>query len=204
MSKVNKSQRMTVVLPVPAILREYIISTNGSNVITPQSRDMIWLLVKQHLIVDDGEFKRLTPEEEKKVVYIELLNCRGHKTMTFQSNQNQYPKKTRITKKYNEIYIDTCFRYKLSPTGERVIADFMYRRFKECFHTFIAAQKMANPKKSTSKIIRDFLDMYQIDDNAINEAMLKKSWIRDWRFKYLQSRQKKLLDFGITYCASVI
>lgn len=203
MPKVNKSQRITVSLPVSPLLREYIISTNGSNIITPGKRDMLWLLIKQHLIVDDAPFQRLTPDEESRVVYLELLNCRGHKTMTFQSNQNLYPRKTRITK-HNEIYIDTMFRYKLSDTGKRVIADFMYRRFKEVFHTFIAAQKMADPRKKTSCIIRDFLTIYQIDDNAITESMLSKSWIRDWRFKYLQSRQKKLLDYGITYCASVI
>lgn len=204
MPKVNNPKRMTVSLPVPAILREYIISTNGSTVITPSKFDMMWLLVKQHLVVEDGEYKRMTPEEEEKVVFIELLNCHGHKTMTYQANQNKYPGNRRISRKKNEVYIDPLFRYKLSPTGERIIADFMYRRFKECFHTFMAAQKMANPKRPTLQVIRDFLDLYQIDDNVIKESMLAKSWRRDWRYSWLKSRQKKLLDYGVTYCASII
>lgn len=204
MPKVNNSKRMTVALPVPDILREYIISTNGGAIITPGKRDMIWLLVKQHLIVEDGEFRRLTPEEEKQIVYIELLDCHSTKTMSLQPNQNRFVGKKRIEKRSHEVYIDPMFRYQLSATGKKVIADFMYRQFKETFHTFMAAQKMANRKKPTLQIIRDFLTLYQIDDNVIQESMLSKSWRRDWRYAFLKSRQKKLLDYGETYCAAVI
>ena len=179
---------MRIFLKVPQILREYLVSTNKGNIISPRRDDTLWYIIKTNLVTTKDNFKRITPEEEKEGVYINLLNCRGTKTY--------------IDGK--EVYINTDYRYTLSAEGEKRVITFMHKRFKETFHTFIAAQRMGMPNKRISKIIRDFLDIYEIDDNAINESQLMKSWQRDWRYAWLRSPQCKMIDYGEIYCPAVV
>ncbi len=202
MNTVNRAKDvLTVALSVSPILKEFIVATNNkSDIITPQKKDFLWMLVKQHLIVDPEGWKPYNTSDNDSKIYIQLLNCRGHKTMTNQRNKSSNaPGRT----KSQEMYIDTTFRYTLSKTGEKVIRDFLSKNFKETFHTFMLASLMANKGESSMSIIRRFLVSFDIPEDFITIDMLKKTWQRSMKSAWHRSRQKQFLDYGDMYCAAV-
>lgn len=191
----GKIDRFKVPVIVPAILKEFIQSTHKSIIITPKKRDFLWLLVKQHLVTGADPEVAPIPGPDEAVIYIELLSTRSRRICSHTPS------------KYNPVqdcvHVDTLFRNYLSKTGQNVIASHLYKVFKESFHNFMAASLIANPNQSYSAVIRSYLDMYEIDQVAINESMLMKSWQRDWRYKWLNSPQRNMVVTGLP-CCSVI
>ncbi|MEG1617378.1 MAG: hypothetical protein RR202_10490 [Bacteroidales bacterium] len=191
----GKIERFKVPLIVPAILKEFIMSTNKSAVITPKKRDFLWLLVKQHLVTSSDPDLAPAPKDGQDVIWIELLNVRNRRMCSYTPSKND--------PSVDYLHVDTLFRNNLSVTGQKVIAAHLYKVFKENFHNFMAASLIANPNQSYSAVIRSFMDMYEIDQVAIKETMLMKSWQRDWRYKWLRSPQRAMLDTGLPCCSLI-
>jgi len=65
---------LTVPVKVHPTVREFILSTNGSDLVVPQKNDWLWFILKQHLDVppNDYVFRQI---EEGSFINISLLNA---------------------------------------------------------------------------------------------------------------------------------
>lgn len=164
----------TVPVKVHPTVREFIISTNGSDLITPQKDDWLWFILKQHLDVPPNDFV-FTEIEKGAYINVSLLNAHGMKVQV--RNKSKRLAKVKGADPYN-IFLDTMFRWYISDEAQNQIAKHLRNAFKECFHNFVQGALANNSSLEQKEAILKFCDFYKIEFNDISEDMLIKSWQR--------------------------
>lgn len=153
---------MIIDVRVNSAVREFIISTKGSDIIVPEKRDWIWLLLKQKLIPAPIGATQDIPEEE--LIRVSLLDASGSKVYAQDVDRT--------------IYMNTLFRFWLDKKGQYSIARHLNTQFKECFHNFMAGAIFTNPAIKQKDAVDDFCECYNISYDKITFDMLFKSWQR--------------------------
>ena len=191
---------MTVDVKVGPIIREFVLSTNGgSDLLRLQKDDMLWLVVKQHLVTVPKDYKPLPDSVAPDYIRIELLNARGSNSRVLQAeaekpilpNAKGSNSRTPQAKAEKSILLNTLFRSYLSEKGQRVVADRLKQNFKECFLNFVQGAVHTNPHIQTKEAIKEFCELHRVPFNNISYDMLVKSWQR--------SKQRKNI-FRLTAC----
>jgi hypothetical protein len=145
----------TVDVSVTPILKEFYISTYGSDTIPVTQKDIISVKIKYLLEIPPVNYK---PKREfSETLKIQLLNFRIGKKHISKDSSNY-----------------------LSVQAQRILFDELNRGFKDIFHNYVLAYVRGNNYKdgSQKKGILDFCDTYKLSMNKINYEMLKKSWDR--------------------------
>lgn len=165
---------MRVSVRVHPTIREFIVETNGSDIITPNKDDLLWKQVKANLTTYN-ENNISSKDNDASYVYIELLDSASVKSFTAFNRE----------KGKNYIYIDPLFRCFLTKRGENEIAKELRKRFKNSFHTFVMGALVGNPKLQQKEAFDLFIEKFNLSLNEITYEMLKKSWDRSIHKKSL-------------------
>ena len=140
---------------VTPIIREFIICTNGSDLIVCNENSSIAEKIKYLLKLPPKNYK---PDKE-------LSNKIRFQLSTF-----------RIMSK--RLFTD--FRNYLDTRSNRIIFNDLNSGFKDIFHNYVAGY--VTPKKmclgSQKDAVLDFCSMYKLSCDDITYEMLKKSWDR--------------------------
>ncbi len=162
---------ITVDIRVNRILREFIMSTNGSDTLVPQKDDTLWLIVKANLITVPGDFRIIPEDQRQEYVRVKLLDCSGSKTYARKGDGRQ------------QVYMNPLYRCYLDESGQRRVEKHLHNAFKECFHNFVQGAVQTNPEISQKEAIEEFCEMYRIGYDAISYDMLRKSWYRSGQYR---------------------
>jgi len=149
------AEGIIISVKVTPIIREFIICTNGSDLVICKDNSFI------------GE----------KIKYLLKLPPKNYKPDRVLSNKIRFQlQNIRIMSKR----IFTEYRNYLDTSGNRIIFNELNSAFKAIFHNYVAGYII--PKEiclgSQKEAIMDFCDMYKLTCDNINYEMLKKSWDR--------------------------
>lgn len=169
-------ERMLIPVHVHPTIREFIIDTYGSDVVIPDKDSLFWKTIKYNLDLPPVGYKE--PVTKDNIIYIGLLDSSGTKSV--------------VRKKDKVIYINSMFRWYLSPDAQDEIAFFFRKQFKHTYHCFMQGAIAANPKVEQRKAMEEFCNIYNLTLNEISEDMLKKSWDRSEHKKMVMDKKNKL------------
>ena len=155
-------ERMTTPIQVHPIIREFIIDTNGSDIIVPEKRSLFWKNIKYNLQAPPIDYQE--PRTKDNIIYIALLESQGTKSLCKNSDK--------------AIQINNLSRWYLSPEAQEEIASDLRKKFKHTFHCFMQGAIANNPKIEQRQAMEMFCNLYHLTMNELSEDMLKKSWDR--------------------------
>lgn len=155
-------ERMTVDVKVGKAIKEFILSTNGSDVLDPDKYTILWCLIKQHLVTVPGDYKPLADRSE--YISIKLRNSNDIKTFSVPKNA-----KARFS---------TLFYSHLTEAGQTVVRRHFEKEFKATFRNYMRGALNNNPEMHINDAIEEFLNDHNITMDHISIAMLQKDWYR--------------------------
>lgn len=152
---------LDVEISVSPIIKEWIVSTYGSDTIQCGQDDFLSNKIKYLLTLVPKDYKPNRIEKENRIT-IQLINFEiGSTSSSFRKQINAY-----------QNY--------LTPTVERLIEKEFARNFKSTFHSFVFGYVVSNSNAvgSQKEGIETFCAAYGLSLDKINYEMLKKSWDR--------------------------
>lgn len=155
-------ERMKVAVRVQPILREFLIDSTGSDIITPKKGDLVWAILKQNLETAPDSYHE--PIDGDNHIYIELLDC--HSTAVYSLQNSVF------------THINTLFRWHLSEKGQNKIRSILSKNFKSTMHAFIQGAIAVNPDLQQREAMEEFCNTYNLTMQNITPDMIKKSWDR--------------------------
>lgn len=168
---------MNTAIRVHPAIKEFIVCTNGSDVIEAKSRSWLWSITK-HYLTTKSKVDPYPPILENERVYICLLDASSCKLTSLTDNKDRY--------------LNTRYLRYVDPRGQRLIASELRSRFKNVFHTFMYASLLANEDMLQKQALILFLERYKISLDFINYEMLKKSWDRSDEKEMLNGKKKEM------------
>lgn len=153
--------RIPLQIKVHPVVREYIVSTTGSDVIEPIPNSNFYHRVKTILQLNPKEYKKYPLESQSTITILVSKFSLGKENRIYGEHRN---------------YLDDRRQYFLSKE--------LYDGFKSIFHNYVLAY-MRGGGKQYKQAIEDFCDVYSLSLNNINYEMLKKSWDRSEQKKLL-------------------
>ena len=172
--------RTFVTIRVHPTIREFIIDTNGSDLIVPNKDDLLWKITKTNLTTWQEDSARIN--EGDSTIRIALLDCHGHKSFSFSTGKYNGDRS-------NYIYQNPMFRTYITDHGMIDISKELRKRFKDAFHTFVMGALMGNPKLKQKDAFILFIEKFNLSENEITFDMLKKSWDRSDHKKSVFSKK---------------
>lgn len=172
-----------VTIRVHPTIREFIIDTNGSDLIVPNKDDLLWKITKANLTTWHEDSGKIGNDD--CTVRIALLDSHSEKTFT------NYPGKYNSGYS-NYIHMNPLYRTYITEQGMSCIAKELRKRFKDAFHTFVMGALVGNPKLQQKEAFILFIEKFNLSENEITFEMLKKSWDR--------SSHKKSVFNKKTFC----
>jgi len=155
-------ERMTVDVKVGRSIREFIVSTNESDVLDPDKFTILWCLIKQHLVTVPGNYKPLVDRSE--YISIKLRNSNDIKTFSVPKN--------------NTTCYSTLFHSHLTELGQSVVRRHFEKEFKATFRNYMRGALNNNPEMKINDAIEEFLLDHNVSMNHISMSMLQKDWYR--------------------------
>ena len=154
-------ERMTVDVKVGKALKEFIVSSNGSDILDPGKDTILWCLMKQHLINRPGY---MLVKDRTEYVYITLRIKNGAKTYSVPDKRN--------------LSMETLFRSYLDEHGQAVIRKHFEKEFKKSFRDYMKGALNNNPDMKIIDAIAEFCADHNVTLNNITISMLQKDWYR--------------------------
>lgn len=153
--------RIPLRIRVHPVVREFIVSTTGSEIIEPITNSNFYHRVKTILQLKPKDYKNY-PLKCSSTITILVSN--------FRIGDNR---------------IDQFSRNHLDDRRQYFLSKELYDNFKLIFHNYVLAY-MRGGGKQQKRAIEDFCTVYSISMNSINYEMLKKSWDRSEQKKVLK------------------
>lgn len=155
--------QLTISVHTGRVLREFVMATKGSDLLTPSKDSLLWGLVKQHLCTwKDRSVKAHDPNE---CIRIAIKSSNGLVSYNASSRKAE------------------CFRSQyrcyLSAKGERIIQRYLKKEFKKTFRDYMTGCLGNNPDITIVEAIEEFLtDFHVTPDMVITVESLRKDWYR--------------------------
>ena len=163
MSKIEDMQ--TVQVKVSRAIREYILSINeGSDIVVPEKHSLLWGLVKMHLDLVPAGYIPVPLKPQDDFIRISLRKSRRTKSYSIPKN--------------GVLAINTLFRNHLTEEGQKAIANYLVRSFKQVFRSYMAGALSNNPDLQIKEAILEFCEDHNICMDNITYAALRKDWFR--------------------------
>lgn len=161
----KKTVPQTVQVKVSKAIREYILSiNNGSDVIIPEKRSLLWGLVKMHLELTPSRYTPAPFDPQDAFVSISLLKARSSKSFSIPKGRG--------------AEVNTLFRNRLTEDGQKAVAEYLTRSFKQTFRAYMSGALSNNPELQIKEAILEFAADYNIDMDYITLDALRKDWFR--------------------------
>lgn len=156
-------EQLTVYVYTGRILREFVMATKGTDILTPQKDSFLWGLIKQHLTV--WQYRSTRPRNTDECIQIAIRSSNGLVS---------YSARSRRTECYRSQY--RCY---LTGKGERIIQRYLKKEFKKTFRDYMTGCLNNNPDITIVEAIEEFLADYNITpDRIITVESLRKDWYR--------------------------
>lgn len=153
---------------VGPLLKEFVVSTNGSDLLIPQKDDILWCMCKQNLLTAPPVPVIIRDRSE----YIRIaLVATESSTRTY----NIYREKN--------TRINTLFRNYFNEEGQARICNYLMKLYHSTFIVYMESHLAANPECKIKKAIGAFLTAYNIKMDFITYEALKKYWYRHCKKK---------------------
>lgn len=156
-------KRIGVNVAVGREIREYIISANGSDSISPDRRSIVWSLVRPWLVPSpDPRTEPRNPEED---ITILLRMKESSKVYSFAQDKVKY--------------INTCYTdFYILQEGEAAVRRHFEASFRHLFHTYMAGYRAAGTGMDVLDGITSFCLDYGITVTEVLIQRLDKDWYR--------------------------
>lgn len=162
---------LTVDIKVGKVLKEYILSSNGSDTLSPDKDSLLWGLAKQYLCcyeeleASNGiGYRELKDEERSEYICLSLRKS---------SNTRAY-----CREKGKTIAINIMSRCYLTANGQNVIRRFLYKGFKKTFIDYMKGALNNNCDMKIKDAIDEFCNDHNLSMDNVTYEMLKKCWYR--------------------------
>jgi hypothetical protein len=155
-------ETMYVDVKVGRTLKDFIVHSNGSDILSPEKDTVLWCLVKQHLLTVPGSYTSLSDRSE----YIQIELLKKHGAQTFSAVEGK------------KIQVNTLFRTYFDKNGQEVIRKHFNKHFKNVFRTYMAGCLNNNPDIKVIEAITEFLLDNEINVNPKDLQKLQKDWYR--------------------------
>lgn len=155
--------RIPLQIKVHPVVREFIVSTTGSDVIEPIANSNFYHRVKTILQLNPKDYKNYPLKRASTITIIVSEFSLGKGNHIYGEHRN---------------HLDDRRQYFLSKE--------MYDGFKSIFHNYVLAY-MRGGGKQQKQAIEDFCIVYNLSLDNINYEMLKKSWDRSEQKKILKN-----------------
>lgn len=160
----DTTNTQTVTVKVLPALRAYILAVNNdSDIILPSRESRLWGLVKMHLATIPPDYKPTPAGGDESCIRIGI----------YKTKRQEYNRNARRV-----IYQETLFRDYLTPAGQKAIADYLTRYFKQTFRSYMSGALGNNDELSIHDAIHQFCTLYKINMDIITYEMLRKDWFR--------------------------
>lgn len=158
---------MTVQVKVNPALREYILCTNGgSDIIFPDYKESLWVMLKSRLSLVPSDYKPVPPGPVDGCIRV-ALPTNNHLDPAFNIHACRV------------IEANPLFRCYLSDEDQSAIEKFLMKGFKKTFRDFMTGAITAScGKASITMAIDKFVELYNLPMEAITYEMLRKDWYR--------------------------
>lgn len=151
---------------VNPVLREYILATNGgSDIILPDFKGELWIIVKSKLKTIPSDYKPMPPGPVAGHVRIALP--------TSSSLRPVYNVNTGCV-----LVTNPLFRSYLDAEGQSEVEKFMMKGFKKTFRDFMTGAVTCNSELAIKLAIDRFCETYHLPMEDITYEMLRKDWYR--------------------------
>lgn len=162
---------------VGALLREFVISANGSDLLMPQKDDVLWCICKQNLLTAPPV--PVVIKDRTEYIRIALV-----KTAASSKVYNIY--------KEENIRINTLFRNFFNEDGQARICNYLMKLYHSTFIVYMESHLKANPDIQIKQAIANFLTSYNIMMDHITHEALRKYWYRHQ--KRNEGREKNMMQ----------
>lgn len=161
----------TVDIKVGKILREYVLSSNGSDTLTPEKDSLLWGCIKQYLCcyseLEAANGKGYIPvRAEECAEYIKISLRSGHDCKAYCRSTNSI------------ISINNFYRCYMTEHAQNIIRRFLYKAFKKTFIDYMKGALGNNCDLKIKDAIEEFCRDHQLTMDNIAYESLKKAWYR--------------------------
>lgn len=164
MDNIDVNNAQTVTVKASPVIRAYVLAVNGgSDTIFPSRESRLWGLVKMHLATIPPDYKPTPVGGDESCIRIGI----------YKTKRQEYNRNARRV-----IYQETLFRDYLTPAGQKAIADYLTRYFKQTFRSYMSGALGNNDELSIHDAIHQFCTLYKINMDIITYEMLRKDWFR--------------------------
>lgn len=154
----------TVTVKVLPALKAYLLAVNeGSDVIVPSRESRLWGLVKTHLDLVPPDFRPTPAAGTTDTIRIAVYTIHRR-------NYNHPSRKVIVT--------DSLWRSYLTEDGQRVVADYLMRFFKQSYRSYMTGALGNNDDLKIHDAILNFCQLHKIDMDLVTYEMLRKDWFR--------------------------
>lgn len=157
------AMRIPLRVKVHPVVKEFIVSTTGSDTVEPIANSNFYHRIKTILQLNPKEYKNYP------------LRCNTSITILVSNFR------------IGDKRINQLFRNELDDRRQYFLSKELYDGFKSIFHNYVLAYMRAGGKQQKIAI-EDFCLVYNISLNKINFEMLKKSWDRSEQKKLLKNQ----------------
>ena len=164
------ANRVTVDVKVGSFIRQWVMESNGSDIISLEKRTNLWAIVKQNLQLLPNDYE--TIQDRSEYISIELLETHARQYWNVTDD---------CMVKMNELY-----RCHISEAGQAAITRYLENQFRAHFHVYMTARFSDGKKEPIRHAIASFLQDYllPIDDTIM--ARMSKDW-----YRFRQKNQEK-------------
>lgn len=154
--------RISVDVKVGRIVREFIVSSTGTDVLDPDKHSVVWCLTKQHLVTAPKHYNKIPDRSE----YISILLRNRKSCDTYSVPADRV------------LQVNTLFRTYLSEKGHNVIKLHFEKQLKSVFRNYMTGCINNNPDIKIITAIENFCTEHKLTMDNISVEMLKKDWYR--------------------------
>lgn len=153
---------------VGTLLKEFVVSANGSDLLMPQKDDVLWCICKQNL--QTAPPVPVIIKDRTEYIRIALVQ-----TESSSSTYNIYRQKN--------TRINTLFRNYFNEDGQARICTHLMKIYHSTFIVYMESHLQANPDIQIKQAIANFLTAYNIIMDYITYEALRKYWYRHQKRK---------------------
>lgn len=165
----RRDNRNTVDVKVGKLLRNWVVNTYGTDVITLSKHSNFWAIIKQNLTLRPADYQ---PVEDRSEYISFVLLVNGKDTQAYIAPDRKHPNRT-------SYQPNMMFRCYLSPKGEAIIRRLINEQFRNAFHCYMKGALNNNSEMTIVDAITEFLtDSKYVDFDNRTIATLTKHWYR--------------------------
>lgn len=161
----------SVDIKVGRFIRQWVVSSCGSDQIRVDKRTNIWAIVKQNLALLPEDYAIVSNRSE--YISIELLDAHSQRSYIHPAGCC--------------LHLNSLYRCYISESGQEAIRRYLENQFRSAFRVYMVASMRDDSREKILHAITSFLLDYDLPVDSRILARLSKDW-----YRYRQKNGEKL------------